>query len=72
MVPVTALEDALFTPTRVLFANVMLPAQVAPFSKRQIDLVSTFADQAVIAINNVGLFEEVQARTRELTESLEN
>src|SRR5262249_45756023 len=44
---------------------------VQPFTKRQINLVETFADQAVIAINNVGLFEEVQARTRELTESLE-
>ena len=42
-----------------------------PFSQREIDLVTTFADQAVIAINNVGLFEEVQARTEELQESLE-
>ena len=33
--------------------------------------MTTFADQAVIAIENVRLFEEVQARTRELTESLE-
>ncbi len=42
-----------------------------PFSAKEIELVATFADQAVIAINNAGLFEEVQARTRELSESLE-
>src|SRR5262245_23157991 len=42
-----------------------------PFSAAQIELVRTFADQAVIAIENAALFEEVQARTRELTESLE-
>src|SRR5262249_60424170 len=45
--------------------------KIEPFTEQQIDLVSTFADQAVIAIENVRLFEEVQARTRELTESLE-
>jgi signal transduction histidine kinase len=42
-----------------------------PFTQRQIDLVQTFADQAVIAIENVRLFEEVQARTKELAASLE-
>src|SRR5262245_29694030 len=42
-----------------------------PFNQKQIELVETFADQAVIAIENVRLFDEVQARTRGLTESLE-
>jgi len=44
---------------------------VAPFARRQIDLITTFASQAVIAINNVDLFEEVQARTRELARTVE-
>ena len=50
---------------------VLTRSVVKPFSERQIELVTTFADQAVIAIENVRLFDEVQARTRELSESLE-
>ncbi|HSQ18868.1 MAG TPA: GAF domain-containing protein, partial [Blastocatellia bacterium] len=44
--------------------------EVRPFTPKQIELVTTFADQAVIAIENVRLFEEVQARTRELAQSV--
>ena len=43
---------------------------VRPFTDKQIELVTTFADQAVIAIENVRLFDEVQARTRELSQSV--
>ena len=43
-----------------------------PFTDKQIEIVSTFADQAVIAIENARLFGEVQARTAELTASLDN
>jgi signal transduction histidine kinase len=50
---------------------VLQRTDVRPFTDKQIELVTTFADQAVIAIENVRLFDEVQARTRDLTESLQ-
>jgi signal transduction histidine kinase len=46
-------------------------ADSGPIPKAQEELLRTFAEQAVIAIQNVRLFDEVQARTRELTESLQ-
>jgi signal transduction histidine kinase len=47
-------------------------SDVRPFSEKQIELVTTFADQAAIAIENVRLFESVETRTRELAKSLED
>jgi two-component system NtrC family sensor kinase len=50
---------------------VLTRSEARPFSDKQIELATTFADQAAIAIENVRLFDEVQARTQELSRSLE-
>src|SRR6516225_12280566 len=56
---------------RPIGAIAMARSQTGRFPDRQVELLKTFADQAVIAIENVRLFEAEQQRTRELTESLE-
>ncbi len=49
----------------------MMRSEARPFTDKQIEMVTTFADQAVIAIENVRLLQELQARTRELGRSVE-
>jgi GAF domain-containing protein len=67
----TVLSVPLIRETLPVGAITVSRTHVEPFTKKQIDLIKTFADQAVIAIENARLFDEVQARTQELTESLQ-
>jgi signal transduction histidine kinase len=54
-----------------LGAIILRRTAVEPFSDKQIELLKTFADQAVIAVENVRLFKELEARTGELSQSVE-
>src|SRR5262249_7406484 len=65
------LSTPMLSKGQVVGAITVVGADANAFTDRHIDLLKTFADQAVIAIENVRLFEEVQARTRDLSESLE-
>ena len=67
----TVLATPLFREGVPIGAILIRRTEVRPFTEKQIALLKTFADQAVIAIENVRLFQELQARTRELVESVE-
>ena len=67
----TLLSVPLMHEKRALGAITMRKMVVEPFTKRQIELVQTFANQAAIAIENVRLFKELQGRNAEITEALE-
>src|SRR5204862_563712 len=67
----TTLATPLLRQEEPIGAILIRRMKVSPFSDKQMALLKTFADQAVIAIENARLFDEVQARTRELSESLQ-
>jgi signal transduction histidine kinase len=67
----TVLSVPMIRDGRPLGAITVARRVVRPFSDEQIELVQTFADQAVIAIENVRLFKELEARNRDLTQALE-
>src|SRR5262249_32261543 len=57
---------------RLVGAIVIYRQEVRPFTEKQIELVSTFADQAAIAIENVRLFDEIQDKSRKLAGASEH
>ncbi|MBP2234481.1 GAF domain-containing protein [Sinorhizobium kostiense] len=67
----TILAAPLLRQQEAIGGLVIRRTEVKPFTEKQIDLLQTFADQAVIAIENVRLFDEVKARTADLAEALE-
>jgi signal transduction histidine kinase len=68
----TILSVPLLRENESIGAIVLRRTEVNPFSDKQIAMLRTFADQAVIALGNVRLFQEVQERTRELSRSLDD
>ena len=70
--PRALLVAPLMSDGNVLGGIVLRQSHLKPFTPRQIEAIEVFADQAVIAISNVGLFEQVQQRTRELSKSLDD
>ena len=67
----TVLAVPMLKESEIIGALVFFRQEVRPFNDKQIALVQNFASQAIIAVENVRLFEAEQERTRELTESLE-
>jgi two-component system NtrC family sensor kinase len=69
--PRALLSVPLMRDGQVIGAIVLRQSYNRPFTPRQVPAVEMFAEQAVIAISNVNLFEQVQQRTRELSQSLD-
>jgi signal transduction histidine kinase len=70
--PRALLTVPLLSEGQVIGAITLRQPHTRPFTPRQVQAIETFADQAVIAISNVNLFEQVQQRTRELSQSLDD